>query len=147
MTALVRRHTLDKAVNGLTEPQAAKRRFPAPSYVHHVPGRLRMKAAEFRENPSILEATRRDFAALPAVSSVSPNRLTGSILVEYDPLVSAPAALFAAMEERGFPQMPLSATAGAQSTSLTERLAEAAARSLFDWLVERLVAGAIAAVI
>src|SRR5215469_968696 len=132
-----------------TLAETATERFPVPTYVHHVPGRLRLKAAEFRENASILEAACCELVALPGVGSVSPNRLTGSILVEYDPLVSAPAALFAAMGERGFPQMPLPATAfaGAQSTSLTERLAEAAARSLFDWLVERLVAGAIAAVI
>src|SRR5215467_2336119 len=141
MTALVRQHTLDKAVNGITEPQAAKKGFPAPSYVHHVPGRLRIKAAEFRENPSILDAACRELAGLPGVSSVSSNRLTGSILVEYDPLVLTPIALLEAMRGLGFPRIALRASfpGSTDQTSLTDRLAGAAARSLFDWLVERLV--------
>jgi len=149
MTALVRQLTLDKAVNGITEPEAAKKGFPAPSYVHHVPGRLRMKAAEFRENPSILEAACRELAALAGVSSVSPNRLTGSILVEYDPTVSAPAAVVEAMQERGFPRIAPQASSPASTdrASLTERLSEAASRGLLDCLVERVVVGAIAAVI
>ena len=143
MDALVRHDTL------ASRPEAGKQTFPVPAYVHHVPGRLRLKAAEFRENPRIIETACGELAALPGVNSVSPNHLTGSILVEYDPLVSAPAALVEAMQQRGFPPMPLEAAAlaGAEQPSLTERLAGAAARSLFDWLVERLIVGAIAAVI
>jgi copper chaperone CopZ len=149
MAALVRQHTLDNTVNRITTPGAAKSRFPAPSYVHHVPGRLRIKAPEFRENPSILEAARRELATLPGVSSVSPNRLTGSILVEYDPPVLTPAALVQAMQECGFPGIALRASPPGDTDQgfSTERLAGAVVRSLFDCLVERLVVGAIAAVI
>ena len=149
MAALVRQHTLDKAVDRITTPGAATSRFPAPSYVHHVPGRLRIKAAEFRENPSILEAARRELATLPGVSSVSPNRLTGSILVEYYPLALTPTALVEAIQKCGFPRIALRGSSPVDTDQgfLTGRLAEAAARTLFDRLVERLVVGAIAAVI
>ena len=149
MAALVRQHTLDNAVNRITTAGPAKSRFPAPSYVHHVPGRLRIKAAEFRENSSILEAARCELATVPGVSSVSANRLTGSILVEYDPLALTPTALAGAMQECGFPGIALRASSPADTDQgfLTERFAEAVAQSLFDRLVERLVVGAIAAVI
>jgi hypothetical protein len=136
-------------VRKITEPTTDKGRFPVPAYVHHVPGRLRLKAAEYKDNPGVLETACRELAALPGVRSVSPNRLTGSILAEYDPLVSAPAALSAAMEERGFPRIALEAPtlASTHQDYLTERFAGVAIRTLFEWFVERLVIGAIAAVI
>jgi hypothetical protein len=139
----------DDAVGRMAEPDAAENRFPAPAYVHHVPGRLRLKAAEFRQNPSLLEAARRELIALRGVSSVSTNPLIGSILVEYDPLVSAPAALSEAMQKRGFPCIWLEAprvdTAG--QTPLTESLAGMAVRTLFELLVERFLVAVVAAVI
>jgi hypothetical protein len=133
----------------ISEIKAANNRFPAPDYMHHVPGRLRLKAAEFRNKPSLLEAARRELMALRGVSSVSTNPLTGSILVEYDPLVSAPAALSEAIQERGFPHVHLEAPAltSRGQTSLTEHLAGMAVWTLFDWLFEHLVISAVAAVI
>jgi hypothetical protein len=149
MAALVRHETLDKATCGTAAPEAGKERFPAPAYVHHVPGRLRLKAAEFRQKPSLLEAARHELSALRGVSSVSTNQLTGSILVEYDPHVSPPAALSEAMQKRGFPCIRLEAptldTAG--RTSLAESFAGMAVRTLFELLVERFVVAVVAAVI
>jgi hypothetical protein len=53
------------------------------------------------------------------------------------------------MQQRGFPRITPQASSSASTdrASLTQRLAEAATRSLFDWLVKRLVVGAIAAII
>jgi hypothetical protein len=110
---------------------------------------LRLKVAEFRDDPRILEAACRELEAIAGVSSVSSNRLTGSILVEYDPLFSPPAALSEAMRERGFPRIRLEAAALASSgqNCLTELFAGVAVRTLFEWFVERLVVSAITAVI
>jgi len=77
MAALVRHDTFDKAVGGTTGREVAERRFPASAYVHHLPGRLRLKATECRQDPIILEAACRELAALPSVRAISPNSLTG----------------------------------------------------------------------
>jgi hypothetical protein len=77
------------------------------------------------------------------VGSVFTNLLTGSILVQYDPLVLAPAALLRAMQECGF-RPPLNA---AVQTPVGEFFARMAVRTLFELFVERLVVSLIAAVI
>jgi copper chaperone CopZ len=136
-------------VGRAAQPKTAESRFPAPAYVHHVPGRLRVQAAEFRYNPSLLEAARRELSALGGVGTVSTNLVTGSILVEYDPLVSTPAALCEAMQKRGFPVIRLEAAAHdtARPTALAESFAGIAIRTLVELLAERLFVAVIAAMI
>jgi copper chaperone CopZ len=131
------------------EPKAAEIRFPAPAYLHHVPGRLRLKAAEFRHQPRVLEAARRELSALHGVCRVSTNLLTGSILVEYDPAVLTPDALSEAMQKCGFPGIGRHATTldTARQASVIESFAGAAVRTLLELCVERLFVAVIAAMI
>jgi hypothetical protein len=53
--------------------------------VHRLPGRLRVQAAELQNNPVVLERIERDIGALAGVRSASGNRMTGTVLIEYDP--------------------------------------------------------------
>jgi hypothetical protein len=83
------------------------------------------------------------------VRSVSPNCLTGSVVVEYDSRLLPPVALFEAMRKGGIAcTCPATATiAKDASTSLAERLAEVAAARLFESFIERLAVSLILAVI
>jgi hypothetical protein len=119
---------------------------PPPVYSHHVPGRLRLRFDSLRDDRSALEAVRRELIGLPGVRSVSPNCLTGSVIVEYDSHILPPVALSEAMRERGF-SCACPAATDAAPTFLTGHAAEVAAGRLFVWLVERLAISVIAAVI
>ena len=66
---------------------------------HYVPGRLRLRAAELKTDPAKLEAFCAELGAVPGVRSVTPRRLTGSIVIEYDPAVLPPDGLSAALHE------------------------------------------------
>jgi copper chaperone CopZ len=133
----------------MAEPKPAENRFPAPAYLHHVPGRLRLKAAEFRRQPGLLEAARRELRALHGVCRVSTNLLTGSILVEYDPAVSTPDALSEAMQKCGFPGIGQHTAIldTATQASMIESFAGMAVRTLLELCVERLFVAVIATVI
>jgi copper chaperone CopZ len=136
-------------VGRTAKPEGVERGSQACTYVVHQPGRLQLLNAEFRDKPSLLEAARGELGALPGVSSVSANSLTGSVLVEYDPVVFSPAALSEALRKRGFPCIEIEALtpATAPRKTLTAPFAKIAVRALFGALAERLLVALVAAVI
>lgn len=54
------------------------------TYVHAIDGRLRVRLPALRGNRRAAAELRRELRALPGVNTVTPNPLTGSVLVEYD---------------------------------------------------------------
>lgn len=53
-------------------------------YLHHVPGRIRIKTPHIKARPFLAQELEEKIRALPAIRLVSANALTGSILVHYD---------------------------------------------------------------
>jgi len=130
----------------LSEPGAA---IPAFFCAHHVPGRLRLKSAAFKHNRDALAAACRELIALPGVNSVSPNLLTGSIVLEYDPLVSSPASVSQEIRRLGFrPAEPMSPDSDRRGAALsTKHFTGATGRKLLGLVIERLAVALIATVI
>jgi hypothetical protein len=53
-------------------------------YLHHVPGRLRLRALSFRNSEDKAADIRALCTQLPGINSIELNTLTGSLLVRYD---------------------------------------------------------------
>jgi hypothetical protein len=53
-------------------------------YLHHVPGRLRLKALSFRNSEDKVAEIRALCTQLPGINAIELNTLTGSLLVRYD---------------------------------------------------------------
>ena len=71
-------------------------------YLHHVPGRLRIKTPFVKnntENATIIQELLQD---IPGVTSTSVNIMTGSVLVHYDPRVVSPKAITDTLTRRGY---------------------------------------------
>jgi hypothetical protein len=117
----------------------------APLNFHHVPGRLRLKADALKKDPAKLNAVCGELDAVPGVRSVTPNRLTGSMIVDYDPLILWPGAVCAALQECRLP--PADKDDGVSLVGLTERLSGFAAGKLLEWLLEKFAVALVAAVI
>lgn len=63
-------------------------------YVHHTPGRLRVRSALLKRNEQKAGALRRHLELVNGVSSIECNVLTGSILIRYDTKqIDSPALL------------------------------------------------------
>ena len=107
---------------------------------HYVPGRLRLRAAELKTDPAKLEAFCAELRAVPGVRSATPRRLTGSIVIEYDPSVLPPDGLSAALHETSSAR---SDDCGGFFPSLADRVAAKAV----ERLVEKLTVALIAAVV
>ncbi len=56
------------------------------SYVHHLPGRLRLKLPALKRNAAYAQALQTSLSTVPGVLAVRANTLTGSLLISYDPV-------------------------------------------------------------
>ncbi len=76
-------------------------------YVHHIPGRLRVRSAAIKRNESQASAVKALLAGIPGVRSSEVNTLTGSIVVHYDPAVTSGPAVSAVLREKGYFSHPV----------------------------------------
>jgi hypothetical protein len=111
-------------------------------YIHHVPGRLRVRASTFRCSPARVQTAIRAIEALDGVSSVTFNARAGSITVHYDPRRRGQHELLAAMEEAGCLQ-----GARQPSTAGGTDVAELFGKAIFGALVQRTAQSLVAAIL
>jgi copper chaperone CopZ len=71
-------------------------------YVHNIPGRLRIKSAVIKKNPSEAAKIRSLLSAVPGVENLDVNLLTGSILIRYDAQKINSDQLLQTLSEAGY---------------------------------------------
>jgi hypothetical protein len=70
-------------------------------YIHHVPGRIRVRSKAFRCHGERAQVAQGQLLAMEGVRAVKLNARASSIVVEYDPERLTRVELFAALEELG----------------------------------------------
>lgn len=70
-------------------------------YIHHVPGRLRVRNARLKRNSEAVAAARSTIGAIDGVLAVSISEVTGSIVVTYDRDVTCPHNLLDELKRHG----------------------------------------------
>lgn len=73
----------------------------AIKYMHHVPGRLRVKGPQFRCQGEAARACVEALEAMPGVRKVLLNDKASSLTVEYDPGLQRQAALLEVLNAQG----------------------------------------------
>jgi hypothetical protein len=71
-------------------------------YLHHLPGRLRVKTPAIKSNPETAQELRDLLTPLIGISSLVINPVTGSILVEYAPESIDSASILNLLKESGY---------------------------------------------
>lgn len=56
-------------------------------YIHHVPGRVRMKNPLFKNNPDLLREVEGCFQDTEGITRIQTNGITGSVVILYNPQV------------------------------------------------------------
>ena len=108
-----------------------------PLEFHHVAGRLRLRAGALKQDTAKLDAIRAELEGLPGVRSAAANRITGSIVVDYDVSVLHPDTVSTALSECHLEAWP----AGVPSW------ADQIGAKLAEWLLEKLAVALIAVVV
>jgi Heavy metal associated domain 2 len=124
-------------------------------YLHHVPGRLRLKMRSLKNRADKAAQIRTLFAQLPGIEVVELNLLTGSMLVRYEPLKVTSAQLLGFLVANGvitsIPEArPRSAPKlfdGSMRERSIENLAQVLSKFLADVLVNKVFKRAAAALV
>ncbi|WP_295885756.1 HMA2 domain-containing protein [uncultured Thiohalocapsa sp.] len=70
-------------------------------YIHHVPGRIRIRSNAFHCEGERAAAAQAELLAMDGIRSVQVRPRSSSLIVQYDPQRISHATLFAALEDLG----------------------------------------------
>ncbi len=71
-------------------------------YIHHIPGRLRIKNPIFKNNTSILKEAKDCLTEVPGVLDINFNQLTGSLVIQYDTKAIHPDKMQQVIKDCGY---------------------------------------------
>lgn len=71
-------------------------------YIHHVPGRLRIRTPMVKNNKTAAEEVKELLLSSAGVDDVAINLITGSCLVTYDPLMTKRDDIVSMLSARGY---------------------------------------------
>lgn len=71
-------------------------------YIHHVPGRLRIKSPIIKNNKYIAEELKKSLSTLYGVATVDINLTTGSILINYNKTAISSNEIINLLERKGY---------------------------------------------
>lgn len=110
-------------------------------YVHLLDGRLRIKVREVKGAPRAARRVEDRLVALPGVSAVDANPVTGNVLVLYDPARVGPPELLDALRDAGCLRMnpPAARAGGVPFADLASELARASLELAVKQLVGALL--------
>ncbi len=72
------------------------------TYIHNVPGRMRVKIPHMKRNQSSAEELQRILNQIEGIDSTAVNTLTGSIVINYDSRLIGPNRILNALKDRGY---------------------------------------------
>lgn len=104
------------------------------SYMHNVPGRLRVKTPSLKSTSAGADEITDCFGHLDGIRGVNLNPVTGSVVIHYDPDLLGCDEILQALKEKGHfnESMLLSQTYRQQAISKT---AHTVGKVLFGWAV------------
>lgn len=121
-------------------------------YVHHVPGRLRVRSHRVKKNEQQALSATAWLRSLPGVSSAHANTVTGSLTLHYDPSLTGGGTLLAALKEAGYVNPMLQdgfagSTAKPPMSGLHRELGARVAKTIAVYAVEEAVKALLVALL
>ncbi len=107
-------------------------------YIHHIPGRLRIRIPTLRNNPQEIERV-RNALAVEGTTTFNANPLTGSVIVTYDVARLSHQRLLEILKTNGVYCENRVTTMDAQLRKASHTAARKASRAMFSWAVGRIL--------
>ena len=120
------------------------------TYIHDIPGRLRIRVEAIKNNERTAAAIRDLLAAIPGVFSVRTNPLAGSVTATYDTTMLTSPEVLTSLRQNGYLDAETSSserrTAPAQPSSnpLMGLVLHQLGQMVLSWTVERALLAAVA---
>lgn len=103
-------------------------------YVHHVPGRLRVRIPALRSNPRYASDI-QCLLDIYGVENIKVNHLTGSVVVFFDTALITPQQLLDLLKEKGYYDSSLMVTCDDKIRRASDKAAAKVGRALFGYAV------------
>lgn len=107
-------------------------------YVHHTPGRLRVRIPLLRNNHRKVE-TVKTLLTVPGTETIKANALTGSVVVTFDQDALAPQELLDLLKDNGFYSEDRAITLDKKLHHTSKRAARKVSRAMFGWAVGKVL--------
>jgi len=120
------------------------------NYIHHVPGRLRVRIPALKRNADRAERLAARMQAHAGVVSARASAVTGSLLIHYDVRHAGSEALLSGLHDEGLicvNDVRPSVGGAARDVDWSQRLGSKVADKFIETLVERSAAALITALI
>lgn len=122
-------------------------------FIHHVPGRLRVKSQKLKRNESFGRIIRDHLGRFDGVLSVELSVVTGSVVILYDTELTSAQAILEFLQTTGFSQDPgqapafAAAPAAVARSSSGPRVSDKVLNKIVETVIERSAVALIAALI
>jgi hypothetical protein len=118
-------------------------------YIHHIPGRLRVKSVSLRRNERGAAQVREHLEGLHGITFTEVNTVTGSVLIKYDPRLVEAQTLLNSLRGQGHihSHPPLRSEIQVGQVDLGQKISDTVVNKLVETVVERSAAALIAAIL
>jgi copper chaperone CopZ len=107
-------------------------------YIHHVPGRLRVRIPSLQKDPRKIEDIKA-ILQINGIQNTKVNPLTGSIVINYDPDILTNRYLLDVLKTSGFFREDRIVTLDTQIETASNRAAKKVGRAVFGWAIGRVL--------
>jgi hypothetical protein len=107
-------------------------------YVHHTPGRLRIRIPSIRNNPVSADHV-KSLLNIGGMEKIKVNPITGSVVATYDPGAVSGKHLLSILKENGFYSEDRTITIDDQLRQASNTAAHKFRRAFFSWAVGRVL--------
>lgn len=107
-------------------------------YVHHIPGRLRIRIPSLRNNPRQID-TVKTLLDIKGAEKIRVNQLTGSVVITYDLDGISAQALLGVLKDNDFFHEDHSITLDKQLQQVSHQAARKVGRAIVGWVVGRVL--------
>jgi copper chaperone CopZ len=118
-------------------------------FIHHVPGRLRVKTATIKGQGVIADKAIAHLGGVQGITSAAANPVTGSIVVNYDAAKVSAERVLESLRQGGYIRDTVHAPLlrPAAGPRIAERVSDTVLNKLIETMVERSAAALIGAII
>lgn len=116
-------------------------------YIHHIPGRLRVKSPGLKRNERAAAQTRAHIDQLHGIHSTEINPITGSILIHYDTRQVAAQTLLDTLRSLGHLHPEQGHALPYQGPGLGQKLSDTVVNKLLETVLERSATALVAAIL
>jgi len=116
-------------------------------FVHHVPGRMRVKTPALKRNEARGRMVKGYLDTMEGVSSAEVNTVTGSIVIKYDHAVVQGTTILNSLHGMGLVMHPSHPAVFTGGVSYGQKMSDTVMNKLFETVIEKSAIALIAAII